>query len=228
MGRYFEENYQLLKQKLDQMTGLVQYVISKTVEALTTHNAELAQQVVEEDEKIDRLEIEIDELVLKLLALQQPMAIDLRFLITALKITNDLERMGDQATNIAQGVIMMSEMEPPPPLDLIDFTKMEAVVLEMVRKSIESFTKGDVEMAREVVRRDDEVDDMNRVIIKRLATHLKRHPENADLCMSLLLITRNLERIGDLSTNIAEDAVYYIEGKIIKHASWGRDQESAD
>ncbi len=228
MGRYFEENYQLLKQKLDQMTGLVQYVISKTVEALTTHNAELAQQVVEEDEKIDRLEIEIDELVLKLLALQQPMAIDLRFLITALKITNDLERMGDQATNIAQGVIMMSEMEPPPPLDLIDFTKMEVVVLEMVRKSIESFTKGDVEMAREVVRRDDEVDDMNRVIIKRLATHLKRHPENADLCMSLLLITRNLERIGDLSTNIAEDAVYYIEGKIIKHASWGRDQESAD
>lgn len=218
MGRYFEENYQLLKQKLDQMAELVEHVISNTVQALTARDADLAKGMVEEDEKIDRLEVEIDELILKLLALQQPMAIDLRFLITALKITNDLERMGDQATNIAQGVVLLDSIQSPTTVELIDFSSIKESVLGMVRDCIRAFTSGDVDLARSILRRDDEVDEMNRSIIRSLASHLKTHPEDADRCMALLLITRNLERIGDLSTNVAEDVVYYIEGKIIKHA----------
>ncbi len=218
MGRYFEENYQLLKEKLDHMCVLVQGVIAATVDALETNDAALARRTVDEDEKVDRLEVEIDELILKLLALQQPMAIDLRFLITALKITNDLERMGDQATNIAQGVMLMSKMPSTGPDGLIDFSAMEEAVLAMVRDCIQAFTTGDVNLAREVIRRDDIVDEMNRDLIKNLSDHLKVSPQDADRCMALLLIIRNLERIGDLSTNIAEDAVYYIEGKIIKHA----------
>lgn len=215
MGRYYDENYQLLKDKLGGMASMVREVISRTIEALSTKNPELARRMVEEDEKIDKMEVEIDELVLKLLALQQPMAIDLRYLITALKINNDLERMGDQAVNIAEGVL---HLDPTQRDYLIDFSHMEDAVLGMVRDAIDSFTTGNVEMARSVLTRDDEVDEMNRGIIKQLSKHLRETPEHADRCLTLLLITRNLERIGDLSTNIAEDVVYYIEGKIIKHS----------
>jgi phosphate transport system protein len=209
----------MLKHKLVEMANLVQQVVSSTIRALATSDIDLAHQTIEDDELVDKLEVEIDELVLKLLALQQPMAIDLRFLITALKINNDLERMGDQATNIAQNVLLLHEMRAQGALpDLVDFTAMEQTVLEMVGDTISAFTSGNVELAHGVITRDDEVDEMNRNIIGKLARHLRTHAQDADMCVALLLITRNLERIGDLSTNIAEDVVYYIEGKIIKHA----------
>src|SRR5687768_4023095 len=111
MGRYFEENYSMLKHKLVEMGSLVQQVVSSSIRALSTNDVELAQETIQDDERVDRLEVEIDELVLKLLALQQPMAIDLRFLITALKINNDLERMGDQATNVAQNVVLLQKVD---------------------------------------------------------------------------------------------------------------------
>lgn len=218
MGRYFEENYQLLKEKLSQMSTLVHTLFNQAVDTLTQCDSEAAARIISEDEQIDRLEVEIDELILKLLALQQPMAIDLRFLITALKITNDLERMGDQITNIAQGVLILSKVgECHAAHALVDFSPMLTAVQTMVRQCIEAFHNGDVDLAAQVLKGDDAVDDMNRVTISRLVDHLRSHPEDADRCVSMLLITRNLERIGDLSTNIAEDVVYYIEGKIIKH-----------
>jgi phosphate transport system protein len=216
MGRYYEENYDLLKQKITRMCSHVQSVIARTIESLTSGNVELARAMILEDEEIDRTEVEIDELVLKLLALQAPMAIDLRFIITALKINNDLERMGDQAVNIAQAVVIL-DAHGGARQGLIDFTHMEDVVLSMVRDSIDSFTKGDAALARSLLARDDEVDGLNRTTIKKLGDHLRDHPDDASRCMSLLLVSRNLERIADLSTNIAEDVVYYIEGKIIKH-----------
>ncbi|MBX7245721.1 MAG: phosphate signaling complex protein PhoU [Candidatus Sumerlaeaceae bacterium] len=215
MGRYFDENYDLLKQKLGRMAADVNDVIGKTFEALTRGDITSAGEVIKTDDTIDHSEVEIDELVLKLMALQQPMAIDLRFLVTALKINNDLERMGDQAVNIAHGIIILNQKKQSE--YLIDFTRMESVVQEMVRDCIEAFTTGNVELARRVCDRDDEVDEMNRSFIRRLVDHVRTHPEDADRCISLVLITRNLERIGDLCTNIAEDVVYYIEGRIIKH-----------
>ena len=217
MGRYFEENYSLLKHKLVEMGSLVQHVVSSSINALSNDNKDLARETVQDDERVDRLEVEIDELVLKLLALQQPMAIDLRFLITALKINNDLERMGDQATNIAQSVIHMESVDLKRLDTSHDFENMERSVLEMVQKTIDAFTTGNVEMARSVIGQDDEVDDLNKLIIDKLVDHLRGNPTDADQCIALLLITRNLERIGDLCTNIAEDVIYYIEGKIIKH-----------
>lgn len=218
MGRYFEENYSMLKHKLVEMGELVQHVVSSSIRALSTNNVELARETIQDDERVDKLEVEIDELVLKLLALQQPMAIDLRFLITALKINNDLERMGDQATNIAQNVVLLQKVDLHQIDTHHDFERMEQSVLQMVQKTIDSFTTGNVELARGVIQQDDEVDDLNKAIIDKLVAHLRTNPGDADPCIALLLITRNLERIGDLCTNIAEDVIYYIEGKIVKHA----------
>lgn len=217
MGRYFEENYSMLKHKLVEMGELVQQVVSSAIKALSTSDLDLAHETVQDDEHVDRLEVEIDELVLKLLALQQPMAIDLRFLITALKINNDLERMGDQATNVAQNVIVLKSVDLKQIDTHLDFEAMEQSVLQMVQKTIDSFTTGDVELARSVIDQDDEVDALNKRIIDKLVGHLRTNPSDADSCIALLLITRNLERIGDLCTNIAEDVIYYIEGKIVKH-----------
>ncbi len=218
MGRYFEENYSMLKHKLVEMGGLVQQVVSSAIRALSTCNTDLARETVQDDERVDRLEVEIDELVLKLLALQQPMAIDLRFLITALKINNDLERMGDQGVNIAENVLLLKSAD----LDKMDtfknFEEMERAVLVMVQETIDSFTSGNVALARAVIERDDVVDALNTKIIGKLVGHLRENAEDADACVALLLITRNLERIGDLCTNIAEDVIYYIEGKVVKHA----------
>lgn len=218
MGRYFEENYSMLKHKLVEMGSLVQHVVSTSILALNNGDMKVAQETIEDDEHVDRLEVEIDELVLKLLALQQPMAIDLRFLITALKINNDLERMGDQAVNIAENVLRLKPDDHQQKMNTFsDFATMEEVVKQMVQETIDAFTSGNSELARTVIERDDVVDDLNKSIISKLVLHLRNNADDADACVALLLITRNLERIGDLCTNIAEDVIYYVEGKIVKH-----------
>jgi phosphate transport system protein len=219
MGRYFEENYSMLKHKMVEMGVLVQQIVANAVDCLQTGDLEKARATVQDDERVDRLEVEIDELVLKLLALQQPMAIDLRFLITALKINNDLERMGDQAVNVAENILLLKTTDHQEKMNTFeDFQKMEEVVLQMVQETFDSFTSGDVALARTVIERDDAVDDLNKKIIGKLVSHLRTNAADADACVAFLLITRNLERIGDLCTNIAEDVIYYVEGKIIKHA----------
>jgi phosphate transport system protein len=222
MGRYYDENYDLLKQKLHSMVDQVQTMIEQTLAALTSEDVEAARSIIAKDEEIDHLEVEIDELIIKLLALQQPMAVDLRFLIAALKINNDLERMGDQAVNIAQAVLIVHQDTPAP--KIVDFTRMEEVVQEMVRGCVDAFNSGNAELASTICRRDDEVDNMNRDIIRSLGRHSRQHPEHAELCLSLLLVSRNLERIADLCTNIAEEVVYYVHGRIIKHSSSKSDE----
>jgi phosphate transport system protein len=215
VGRYFDESYDQVNAKLLEMAALVQDIIARTFDSLATQDDGAARSLIAADEEVDRREVEIDELVLKLLALQQPMAIDLRFLITVLKINADLERMSDQAVNISQSVIRLHSHADP--RHLVDFGAMEDAVQEMVRDCIGAFVKGDADLARSVCERDDAVDQMNRDVISGLVEHIRTHPEDADRSVSLLLISRNLERIADLSTNIAEDAVYYIEGRIIRH-----------
>jgi phosphate transport system protein len=219
MGRYFEENYSMLKHKMVEMGALVQQVVTSSMEALKSGDLDIARATVADDERVDRLEVEIDELVLKLLALQQPMAIDLRFLITALKINNDLERMGDQAVNVAENVLMLKSSDGQKKMNTFeDFRKMEEVVLQMVQETFDAFTSGNADLARTVIERDDVVDNLNKMIIGKLVSHLRTNAADADACVAFLLITRNLERIGDLCTNIAEDVIYYVEGKIVKHA----------
>ena len=215
MGRYFDESYDQLNGKLLEMAALVQDIIGRTFDSLTTDDDDAARNLIAADEEVDRREVEIDELVLRLLALQQPMAVDLRFLITVLKINADLERMSDQAVNISQSVIRLHSHADRP--HLVDFTAMEDAVQAMVRDCMEAFVTGDADLARSVCDRDDAVDQMNRDAIAFLVEHIRRNPDDADRAVSLLLISRNLERIADLSTNIAEDAVYYIEGRIIRH-----------
>ncbi len=215
MGRYFDENYERLRERLLTMSEMVQRVIAQTFEALARRDAAAARAIVTVDGEIDRLDNEVEELVLKLLALQQPMAFDLRLLVTALKVNNDLERMGDQAVNIAHSVVLMHEHGHH--AGLVDFSAMEAAVSGMVTDCMKSFVDGNVELARAVRDRDEQVDQMNHDIIRSLVKHLEQHPEDADQAVSLLLISRNLERMGDLATNIAEDVVYYIEGRIIRH-----------
>ncbi|PKO18052.1 phosphate transport system regulatory protein PhoU [candidate division BRC1 bacterium HGW-BRC1-1] len=219
MGRYYDENYDQLKQKLRHMVSAVQQMIGDTIRALTDDNVALAKEIIQKDEEIDHLEVEIDELVIKLLALQQPMAVDLRFLVTALKVNGDLERMGDQAVNIAQAVLMLHDK---PGGQIVDFSLMEDVVQFMVEGCINAFDSADTALAQVICDRDDEVDEMNRSIIHQLAVYAREHPDHADRCISLLLVSRNLERIADLSTNIAEDVVYYIQGRFIKHS--GKEQ----
>lgn len=216
MGRYFEENYAMLKRKLVEMAALVQDTVNLAIQVLRTGDEEVIQRIVADEDEVDRLEVEIDELVLKLLALQQPMAIDLRFLITALKINNDLERMGDQAVNIAKNVSRL-KASGSDFRGIVELTMMEDAVLKMVDDIIKAFSNGDVELAQKVIVADDRVDDLNTQIITILVDHLRNHSSDADTCVSLLLITRNLERVGDLSTNIAEEVIYYIDGKIIRH-----------
>lgn len=217
MGRYFDENYDLLKDRLNQMASRLQMMLAQTIDALSRGDVKLAEDVIAQDEEVDRLELEIDELVLKLLALQQPMAIDLRFLITGLKINNDLERMADQAVNIAQGVLMLCQ---PPPSDYVaDLNHMEETVTSMVRDCLRSFIDSDPALARQVIERDNICDDLNRKLIASIRDHVQLDPADTDRGISLLLITRNFERIGDLATNIAEDVVYYSEGRVVKHTT---------
>lgn len=219
MGRYFEENYSMLKHKLVEMGALVQQVVTSAIEALNTADLNIARATIQDDERVDRLEVEIDELVLKLLALQAPMAIDLRFLITALKINNDLERMGDQAVNIAENLLLISNPQQQEKMNTFtNLKKMEEVVQQMVQETFDAFTSGNADLARTVIERDDSVDDLNKVIIGKLVDHLRNNAADANACVSFLLITRNLERIGDLCTNIAEDVIYYVEGKVVKHS----------
>lgn len=210
----------MLKHKLVEMGELVQRIVSDSITAFNTNDIELATATIEQDEHADNLEVEIDELVLKLLALQQPMAIDLRFLITALKINNDLERMGDQGVNVCQNTMLLKSTDHQKKIDTFqNFKSMEEIVQIMVQEIIDAITKGDVELARTVIRRDDAVDELNHEIIGKLVSHLRENADDADACVALLLITRNLERIGDLCTNIAEDVIYYVEGKIVKHSN---------
>jgi phosphate transport system protein len=215
MGRYFDENYELLKQKLEEMARRVEETVHQTIDALTRLDAQRAGEIVASDEWLDHREVEIDELIMKLFALQQPMAVDLRFLLSAQKINNDLERMGYQAVNIAQGIAILCGY--PKGGSIVDFSHMEAVVLEMVHGCIDAFLSHDLALAKSVCGRDDEVDEMNRRMIHELVAYMREHPDYAECCVSLLLVSRNLERIADLSTNIGEEVIYYIEGRIVKH-----------
>jgi len=214
-GRHFHEELAKLKGRLLEMSALAEELVRQAVDAFEQHDVEKARHVIEADNRLDALEIAIDDLCIHLLALHQPMARDLRFLTMAMKIGNDLERVGDHAVNIAQAVERLVGQAPLPTPPEIE--EMEREVIEMLGDVIDAFVRGDAEAARAVIRRDDRVDALRHSLDRVLLTHMMEDPRKIGPGLSLLLVARNLERIGDLATNIAEDVVYLVEGKIIKH-----------
>ncbi|MDD5217054.1 MAG: phosphate signaling complex protein PhoU [Candidatus Omnitrophica bacterium] len=215
MERHFDEELRELKEKLLQMASLAEESIAKAVKALVERDKKLAQNVIDSDEEINMLEIEIDEICLKLLALRQPIAKDLRLIASALKINSDLERIGDLSVNIAERTLPL--LEEPLLKPLIDIPRMAELAQKMVKDSLDAFVNQDAELARSVCRRDDEVDQLNHQIFRELLTYMFQDPKNINRAVGLILIGRHLERIADHATNIGEDVFYMVQGRTIKH-----------
>lgn len=216
MTKHLQNEIEKLKKKILSISAHVDQAIDNAVRSLKDRNPKLAKKVIEGDESIDQMEVEMEEECLKVLALYQPVAIDLRYVIAILKINNDLERIADQAVNIAErtsSLVCMEQIEYPDQL-----TSMLDKAHAMLRKSLKALIEMDVQMAREVIDADDEVDDLNREMFDLVLERIKETPDNADCLIMLLSISRHLERIADQVTNIAEDVIYMVEGEIVRHA----------
>ena len=216
MERHFDEELLELKKDILGMGSLVQEAIARSVEALKNLSRESAQQVILDDKAIDEWELKIDEECLDLLALRQPMAIDLRFITMAMKISTDLERMADLAVDISQRVLELSDKPLLKPL--IDIPKLTVVAQEMTRDVLNSFINGDVDLAKQVILRDKEADNLRNLVQTELINdYIAKNKSNIPRAIPLLLIARHLERICDHATNIAEDVIYMVEGQIARH-----------
>ena len=213
--RHLQDDLDKLNAALSEMGTLAEHAVRLAVDALREHNRAKAYQVIDEDGKLDALEVAIEDMAVNLLATQQPMARDLRLITTAMKIANDLERVGDHAVNVAETVHYILEGPRFPTLPEID--EMAKMATEMLSMSLDAFVRGDVALAREVLRRDDRVDELHGNNFRILITHIMEDPRRIGVGMDLLLVSGNLERIADLATNVCEDAVYLVEGRSIKH-----------
>ena len=214
--RHFHEQLATLKQRLLDMSGRAEELIALAIDSLLERDASKAEAVLKGDRQVDALEVEIDALGVNLLALQQPMARDLRFIVSALKISSDLERVGDHAVNIAQATLRLAAASPmitPGP----EIQEMANRARDMLGDALDAFVRADGALGRAVCRADDAVDAMNESLFRILLTHMMENPGNISPAIQLLLVGRNLERVADLATNIGEDAVYLAEGKQIKH-----------
>ncbi len=215
MQRRFDEQIAQLQQELLLMSGRTEAIVRKAVESLMRRDPVLADEVVADDKVIDRMEIDIEERCVQLLALQQPLARGLRLITAALKISNDLERVGDHAVNIAESSKHLAGKAPVRPLANLQELADKAV--SMLRDAIDTFVREDPEEARRLVRRDDEVDALHRQLFAELMSRMISDPQQVERCMTMVLVGRNLERIGDLATNVAEEVVFIAEARIIKH-----------
>lgn len=215
MERLFDAELNALNEKLLDMARLSEESVAMAVKSLKERQEDLAREVLQRETRINLLEIEIDEMGMKLLALRQPVASDLRFITSAMKIGSDLERVGDLAVNIAE--VSLDLITKPPLKPLIDIPRMAEVAQSMVRDAINAFVNRDEKTARAVCERDDEVDSLNDQIFRELLTYMMTDPTTINRAVGLILIGRHLERIADHATNIAEDVIYLVRGKTIKH-----------
>ena len=216
MSRHLETELEQLKRKLLSLSTIVEEVVQKSVDAVANHNEILAREVIRSDEIIDDREVELEEDCLKILALHQPVAIDLRFVILALKMNNDLERIGDLSVNMAERTLFLSKYKHVPVP--FDFKKMADMTRSMLRDAIDSLIKMDAQIAHQVCTSDDEVDKINREMYVTAFRLVKEQPEHVEAFMNYISVSRHLERIADYATNIAEDVIYMIEGTIVRHS----------
>ena len=213
--RQYEEELASLREHVLTMGGLVEKQIAHAIQALVTRDVALAQATIQKDVEVNRLDVEIDDLCIRLLALRQPAARDLRFITTALKITTDLERIGDRAVSISERAI---ELAGEPPLKpYIDVPRMAEISGAMLRQSLDAFVREDPELALAVCRSDDEVDKLNGQIFRELLSYMIEDPQAITRAMRILFVSKYLERIADHATNIAEMVVFMVKGKSIRH-----------
>ena len=211
----FQRNLDELKEKLLVMAGMAEQAIQRSIEGYRTRDLTLCEQVFRGEPAINRLEREIDQMALDLLAMEQPMAIDLRFILSVIRINADLERVGDQAVNIA---VRVREMGAFANVDLpVDIPKLASLASAMVRKALQAFIEGDAESATAVLAMDDQVDEMNDAAFYSLSNLIKEQPELTPQSLNALIIARNLERVGDHATNIAEDVIFWVRGADVRH-----------
>lgn len=220
----FDEELAHLSDLISRMGGLAEIQLEQSIEALQRRDSSLAETAIENDRKIDVLHAEVDEMAIRLLALRQPMASDLRHIVTGLKIAPIVERIGDYAKNVSKRAIAINQMPPVKPLFAIP--RMGRMVREMTKDVLDAFANNDVEKAHEVWMRDAEVDDMYDSLFRELLTYMMEDPRNITPCTHLLFVARNIERIGDLATNIAELIHYQVEGVILDEDRPKTDQAS--
>ena len=206
-----------IKKKLLSLSAVVEERVRLAVKAVEQRDASLAQQIIDGDLEIDRGEVAVEEECLKTLALYQPVAIDLRLIVAVLKINSDLERIGDLAVNIAERAAFLA-VQPQAEV-LFDFPGMAAKGQQMLSNSLDALVNMDSQLAKAVCRADDEVDAINRQIYNEVKQEIKKRPEDIESLIHLLAISRHIERIADLATNIAEDVIYMVEGTIIRHST---------
>lgn len=211
-----EERISELKRELIEYAALVEHMIEKSIRGLLKKEKTLLSEIVEEDEvKANNFELELDELCIQLIAQYQPRAKDLRMILMVLKMGNDLERMADHAVNIAESSFFL--IERPSVKPLIDIPNMAQITMKMLKDSIDSFIKEDEALARTVCERDDRIDGLRDQILRELITFMSSDPSTIERSIHLIRISRNLERIADLATNIGEDVIFLVKGKVIKH-----------
>jgi phosphate transport system protein len=211
----FDDELQHLKGKLLKMGSLVEDAIKTSIQALLDRDNALAQRIIEKDHLINTLDVEIDEESIRLIALRQPKAGDLRFITTAMKITTDIERMGDLAVDIAERTIELNDEPILKPY--IDIPRMAEIARGMVKDSLDALVRGDTKLAMDVIKRDDEVDQLNLQVFHELLLFMIQDPHTVSRATRITYISKYLERIADHATNIAEMVIYFVEGKIIRH-----------
>ncbi|MBI4226870.1 MAG: phosphate signaling complex protein PhoU [Candidatus Omnitrophica bacterium] len=219
MERHFDAELTQLRERLLAMGGMAEQAVGKAVKALVDRHAALAQAVIEEDAAINRLEVDIEDACLGLMARYQPEARDLRTIAMSFKIVNDLERVGDQGVNIAERTLDL--LNEPLLKPLIDIPTMAVLAQQMLKDALDGFVRQDAELARAVCRRDDDVDRLNDQVYQELLGYMTRDPHTIARAIDLILIGRHLERVADHATNIAEDVYYLVKGATIKHRLTG-------
>ena len=214
---HLHRDLDLIKREILELGGLVEVTINDAIMALKGRNIELAEKVTRQEDAINEMEVAIEEECLKILALHQPVAADLRFIVVILKVNNDLERMGDFALNVAERAMFLSSHDAIPTLP--DFIEVVPnTIRTMVRKTLDSLVKMDVNRAREVIEMDDIIDDINRRMYGQLQELMKSDTDTIERAIQLLSSSRYIERIADLATNIAEDVIFMVEGRVIRHS----------
>ena len=220
MERHFEKGLEEVKERLVWMGSLAERAVHQAVQAVLDSNAEIAQRVLDEENAINEMQIEIDEQVMKMLALQQLTAGDLRFMLGVARINSDLERIGDQAVNIAQSAQRV--LRHPRVKPYVDLPRMSEIAEEMVRDSLNAVVHKDVELARRVLDRDDIVDSLRDQVFRELLTYMMENSAVVYPAFELILVAKNLERIADHATNIAEDVIYIVAGRDVRHPALDR------
>ncbi len=215
MERHFDEEMTALKEKILRMGAMVEEQIQNAIKALVDRNSDLAHQVIANDHRVNALDVEIDEECHRLIALHQPMARDLRFLTTAMKITTELERMSDMAENICERALELNQEPQLKPY--IDLPRMAHWAQRMVKESLDAFVNHDSALARKVCADDDAIDNLTKQIFRELLSYMLEDPQTVTRAIRVSFVSKYIERVADHATNVAEMVVYMVEGKIIRH-----------